>query len=62
MMLRKVNGLKCTYEYQYDGRAPFKEILAWSRENFGTKCWHNGFETIWLSGNEAVTMFLLRWS
>jgi hypothetical protein len=47
--------------YQYDGKAPFREVLEWCRINLGIKCWTNGHETIWISGEEAVVLFKLRW-
>jgi hypothetical protein len=62
VMLKKVNDYENRWEYQYDGRESFREILAWCRENFGTRCWNNDFETIWLYGDDAAMLFLLRWS
>lgn len=62
MMLRKIEGRSLTYEYQYDGRAPFKDVSAWCRENLGLKHRTNGHETIWISGKEAAALFLLRWA
>ncbi len=55
-------GYESSYVYQYDGRVPFREILAWCRSNLGISCWTNGHETIWISGEEAVVLFKLRWA
>jgi hypothetical protein len=60
-MLEKAAGHENTYVYQYDGRALFGEILAWCRTNLGTRCWNNGYETIWIMGEEAAVLFKLRW-
>lgn len=63
MMLKKTYEDDDTWEYQYDGRAPYQDILDWCRESFGNEnVWHNNFETIWISGDAAATLFRLRWS
>ena len=62
-MLRKTYEDDDTWEYQYDGRAPFRDIIAWCRESFGDQnIWYSAFDTIWLSGDDAAMLFLLRWS
>ena len=51
------------WEYQYDGRAPFREIKTWCKNNLDDQQYVcNGFETIYLIGQAAVVLFALRWS
>jgi len=49
------------YEWQYNGAAPFKEILAWCKENIPDSYSYNGFETIFFSNQAVYSWFLLRW-
>lgn len=61
-MLRKIDGQISVYEYQYNGCAPFDDVLRWCRENIRRRYWTNGHETIWISGKDAMMLFTLRWS
>ena len=50
------------WTYQYDGRALFAEILAWCAENLTKAQYLYSSETIWISGDDAAMLFMLRWS
>lgn len=50
------------YDWQYNGAAPFKEILAWCEQSIPDEYGYNGFETIFFNNQTAYTHFLLRWS
>ena len=60
--------MKQTYTWQYNGRAPWSEIIDWCCENL----WHGGhyepnwhasvFETIYFTDEKEYVFFLLRWA
>lgn len=52
------------YEWQYNGAAPLRDILAWCRTHLPPhSSWHyNGYETIVFWDPRAYTLFLLKWS
>ena len=47
--------------WQYNGIAPFVEILQWCEKNFDNN-WIWNWETIYFKREEDKTMFLLRWA
>lgn len=49
------------YQYQYDGRAKWVDILAWCSKNIDGQFYCNGFETIAFDNEKAYAWFLLRW-
>ena len=59
---------KKVYAWQYDGRAPWSEIVHWCYKNLYhgghyEPNWHtNGYETIYFTDEKEYTLFLLRWS
>ncbi len=57
----KATHMGFLYDWQYNGTAPFKEILAWCDENISENYGYNGFETIFFNTREAYVFFLLRW-
>ena len=56
------------YQWQYNGRAPWSEIVHWCYKNLSRgghyePNWHtNRYETIWFTDPKEYTLFLLRWS
>lgn len=50
---------KLNLTWQYNGCAPWAEIVAWCDKNIETYAAHH--ETIWFYTPEDETMFLLRW-
>lgn len=48
--------------YQYDGRAPWIDILAWCSRYLDGEFYCNGRETIAFDTERAYALFLLRWS
>lgn len=51
-----------TPKWQYNGVAPFGEIVQWCRDTFGFVDWFWRNETIYFENEQDYTMFLLRWS
>ena len=47
--------------WQYNGAAPFEEVMLWCEEHFG-RDWIWRFETIFFKHERDKAMFLLRWS
>jgi hypothetical protein len=49
--------------WQYNGAAPFNEIVSWCFQHFGSKVtWSYLNETIYFKDEREYTLFLLRWS
>jgi hypothetical protein len=49
--------------WQYNGVAPFNEIVSWCFQHFGSKVtWSYLNETIYFKDEREYTLFLLRWS
>lgn len=46
--------------WQYNGAAPFEEVLMWCEEHFGND-WIWNYETIYFKYDRDRTAFLLRW-
>ena len=65
-----MNIRKCNWDevdgplwvYQYDGRAPMRDILKWCREHIADRYICNGFETIFFNNEDAAAYFIMRWS
>jgi hypothetical protein len=51
-----------TYSWQYNGIAPWTDIVRWCNQHIPDYCWSNGFETITFTDEKAYAWFLLRWS
>ena len=51
---------KLNLTWQYNGVAPWNEIIAWCGEHIES-AWSFQFETIFFYTEEDMTMFLLRW-
>ena len=51
-------------KWQYNGAAPFDDIVAWCRQHFGPSGWgwSNSCETIFFDDLNMYSMFILRWS
>jgi hypothetical protein len=57
-----VNALCHYFSYwQYNGAAPFDEIMLWCEEHFG-RDWIWRFETIFFKHERDRTVFLLKWA
>ena len=52
---------ECFPSWQYNGAAPFNEIMLWCEEHFG-RDWIWSFETIFFKHERDMVMFLLRWA
>ena len=50
-----------TYTWQYNGVAPWYEIVKWCDTNLKS-CWNNGYETIHFDDKGEYAWFLLRWA
>jgi hypothetical protein len=56
------------YQWQYNGKAPWSEIVHWCYKNLYhgghyEPNWHtNGYETIYFTDPKEYTLFLLRWT
>lgn len=50
------------YDWQYNGSAPLRDILAWCDRYIPDHYGYNGFETIFFNDRGAYAWFLLRWS
>ena len=50
-----------TYTWQYNGVAPWYEIVKWCDTNLKT-CWNNGYEIIHFGDKGEYAWFLLRWA
>ncbi len=49
--------------WQYNGAAPFNDIVAWCFQHFGSKVtWSYLNETIYFRDEREYTLFLLRWA
>lgn len=54
--------------WQYNGRAPWLEILTWCMENlyhgghYEPNWWPNSYDTIYFTDPKEYTLFLLRWA
>jgi hypothetical protein len=53
---------RAMYSWQYNGAAPFTEIIKWCEDHFGINPFVHKHETIYFARAEDYTMFLLRWS
>ena len=47
--------------WQYNGAAPFEELLDWCEQHFGDD-WIWNFETIYFKHEKDLVFFKLRWS
>lgn len=47
--------------WQYNGIAPFDEVLQWCEQHFGNN-WIWNWETIYFKREEDKLLFLLKWS
>lgn len=47
--------------WQYNGVAPFEDVLLWCEQHFGND-WIWNFETIYFKHERDRTAFMLRWS
>jgi hypothetical protein len=47
--------------WQYNGAAPFEEVMLWCEEHFG-RDWIWRFETIFFKHERDRAVFLLRWA
>jgi hypothetical protein len=47
--------------WQYNGAAPWSEILQWCNSTIPTNVWTNGFETLTFDSDAAYLLFMLRW-
>lgn len=52
--------LAATYQWQYNGIAPWKTIINWCFDHIPDS--YNKSETIYFSSAEDYTLFLLRWA
>ena len=49
-------------EWQYNGAAPMKDIVAWCSDSLAVHTWkYHGWETIVFYNDTTWTMFRLRW-
>lgn len=49
--------------WQYNGVAPWTEIVSWCYNTLNTHGWQtNSFETIYFYNEQDYTTFLLRWT
>jgi hypothetical protein len=49
--------------WQWNGAAPFSEIVNWCLDHFSITEWHtNGYETFHFAKESSYALFLLRWS
>ena len=48
------------WEYQYDGRAAFDEIVEWCYTHIASEFSYD-WETIWITTDRAAVLFMLRW-
>ena len=61
-------NMPTVYQWQYNGRAPWSEIVNWCYKNLYhgghyEPNWHtNGYETIYFTDPKEYTLFLLRWA
>jgi hypothetical protein len=56
-------NIVCQYfsHWQYNGAAPFEEIMLWCEEHFG-RDWIWRFETIFFKHERDKAVFLMRWA
>lgn len=47
--------------WQYNGVAPWDEIVAWARENLTDPYWSANVETFIFHNERDYTLFMLRW-
>jgi hypothetical protein len=56
------------YQWQYNGVAPWSEIVHWCEENlyhgghYEPNWWPNSYDTIYFTDPKEYTLFLLRWA
>ena len=48
-------------DWQYDGAAPWVDVVRWCNSTIPEHTWSNGFETITFTSHEAFTLFSLKW-
>ena len=48
-------------KWQYDGVAPWADIVQWCNATIPEYCWSNGVETITFTSKKAYTFFSLKW-
>lgn len=53
---------KLNLTWQYNGCAPWIDILFWCNTNLGEWSYNHKFETIFFYTEADETMFLLRWA
>ena len=58
----KATHMGFLYDWQYNGAAPFQEILEWCEEHIPNQYGYNGFKTIYFDNSGAYAYFLLRWA
>jgi hypothetical protein len=49
------------WSWQYNGAAPFIDILQWCYDNFGYDNWSATWETISFDDEKDYAWFVLRW-
>lgn len=53
----------CLIQWQYNGNAPFVEIIDWCKSVLPNNTWgYRGWETIDFFDKSAYTLFIMRWS
>jgi len=56
------------YQWQYNGRAPWADVVDWCQENlyhgghYEPRWYTNGHETFYFEDPKEYTLFLLRWA
>jgi hypothetical protein len=54
--------LQGSMTWQYNGVAPWEEIMAWCDQHIGWENYFAPWETIYFRNDSDHTLFLLRWS
>lgn len=49
------------HSWQYNGVAPWEEIVDWCNKTIPDNVYSNGFETLTFDDEKAYVLFLLRW-
>jgi hypothetical protein len=49
------------HSWQYNGVAPFHEVVLWCRNTFGYVDWFWRNETVYFANEQDYSTFLLRW-
>jgi hypothetical protein len=52
---------RAVYAWQYNGVAPFMEIVKWCEDNFGINPFTHKHETIYFANRNDYAYFILRW-